>query len=234
MSNAPARAAGGPLGPEQALALVIAVAVAWNLIGNLLLPSAWYVPANLIVAALVVAVARQAALSYEALGLAPRDLGRGAMVGFGAALAIAVVIGLGLLLFRSAFEDPDVAGDNRFDRWFVPLARIPLGTAVYEEVLFRSAILGLLLVLRGRRAAVLWSSLLFGLWHVVPAWETSTGSALSVAGAVLGTVAVTTAAGIGFSLLRVWSRSVLAAVIAHSAISSFAYLAALVALDVIG
>ena len=44
---------------------------------------------------------------------------------------------------------------------------------------------------------------------------------------------MTTAAGVGFALLRVWSRSVIAPVIAHSAVSSLADVAALVALDII-
>jgi membrane protease YdiL (CAAX protease family) len=45
-------------------------------------------------------------------------------------------------------------------------------------------------------------------------------------GVVAGTVAATTAAGVGFSLLRLRSGSVLAPVIVHAAINSSAFIAA--------
>jgi membrane protease YdiL (CAAX protease family) len=44
-------------------------------------------------------------------------------------------------------------------------------------------------------------------------------------------VVVTTVAGIVFALLRVWSRSIVAPVLAHWATNSLAYAAALLALD---
>ena len=47
------------------------------------------------------------------------------------------------------------------------LARIPVGTAVFEEVAFRGVLPGLIARTTTEPAAVGLSSLLFGLWHVL-------------------------------------------------------------------
>ena len=221
--------------PWWLLAAVLAIATAWNIIGNLALPGAWYVPANLAVAAVLLALAWRAGLDADDLAVRPGDLGRGLLVGLGAAAVIAAVLALALVIpaLDGALESDDVLADSTTDRWFVPLVRIPLGTAVFEEVLFRSVLLGALLTRWSTRTALAASSALFGLWHVVPAWETTSGSAAATTGAIVGTVVVTTVAGLLFGGLRLWSRSVVAPILAHIGTNSFAYVAALVALDLL-
>ena len=216
-------------------AAFLVAAIAWNLIGNLALPDAWYVPANLVVAAALVAGARAIGLEWGELGLDRKSLGRGALIGLAAAALVALVIGLGLIVpaIESYFEDDGVAEDSTFDRWYVPLVRIPLGTAVFEEVLFRSVLLAVAVRLWGLRRAVASTSILFGLWHVVPAWESSSGSAAATVGVIGATVLITTVAGVLFAVLRVWSGSVLAPVLAHWATNSLSYGAALLALETI-
>lgn len=196
---------------------------------------AWYVPANLVVAAVLLAIAWRAGLDADDLAVRPGDLGRGLLVGLSAAAVVAAVLALALAIpaLDGALESDDVLADSTTDRWFVPLVRIPLGTAVFEEVLFRSVLLGALLTRWSTRTALAASSLLFGLWHVVPACETTSGSAVATAGAIVGTVVVTTVAGLLFGGLRLWSRSVAAPILAHIGTNSFAYVAALVALDLI-
>ncbi len=192
-------------------------------------------PANLAVAASLLIIARAAGLRTDVLGLSRDRVRRGLMVGLGTAavIALAFVVALQFSEFDGAFESDDVRADSDFDRWFVPLVRIPLGTALFEEILFRSVLLGAMLVLFGRIRAVLVSSLVFGLWHIVPAWESASGSGLVVGGSIVGTVLVTTLGGIGFALLRLWSGSVVAPILAHSATNSFAYVSALIALDLL-
>ena len=46
--------------------------------------------------------------------------------------------------------------------------RIPLETALAEEIIFRGVLLGLGLRTRPRLGAVVSSSIWFGLWHVYP------------------------------------------------------------------
>lgn len=67
----------------------------------------------------------------------------------------------------------------------------------------------------------------------VPSWETTDGGAGAVAGVVVFTVIVTTFAGVVFALLRIWSKSIVAPILAHAASNSFSYLAAIVALELI-
>jgi membrane protease YdiL (CAAX protease family) len=220
---------------QFALAAIFGFAVAWNLLGNLVLPGAWYVPANLAAAGFLLVAARWAELSWEELGLGRPEVWRGVVIGLTAATIVLLVIGLGLLVpaAESFFQDDGVAADSDVDRWFVPLVRIPLGTAVFEEILFRSVFFAFVVRLRDVRTGIIATSIVFGLWHIVPAWESTSGSAIGTVGAIVGTVVVTTVAGIVFALLRVWSRSIVAPVLAHWATNSLAYAAALVALDLV-
>ena len=67
------------------------------------------------------------------------------------------------------------------------MVRIPLGTAVAEETIFRGAVLGLLTQRHPRARAVAVSSALFGCWHVLPTLDTL---ALNPVGEAVGDDAV--------------------------------------------
>ena len=217
------------------ISTVLTLAVVWNLVGNLWLPGWLYIPANLAIASLLVLVARRAGLSWSELGLARDDVGRGLLYGLAAFVLIGAVLALGLVVppVEDALHDDSVRDASGFDRWFVPLVRIPLGTALFEEILFRSVLLGGLLLSMRTWKAVAVSSLIFGLWHIVPAWETTEGGAWAITGTVIGTVAITSLGGVLFGTLRVGSRSILAPILAHTATNSLAYAAAIVAIEVL-
>jgi membrane protease YdiL (CAAX protease family) len=221
---------------RRPLAAVLALAAVWNVAGNLLLPSAWYVPANLTAAVVAVWIARHAGLSARELGLRREDVVRGARVGLLAAGVVAAALAIAAVAPAAAsfLEDDVVRSDSAAMRWFRPLVRIPFGTVVFEELLFRSVLFAMVARHRGEATAVALTAVLFGLWHVAPAWETAEGSGAAVIGSNVGTVALTTAAGVLFGLLRRWSDSVVAPMLAHWATNSLAYLAALVWIDLIG
>ena len=219
-----------------ALALVLFLLVVWNPVGNLQLPGAFYVPANIAVAGLAVVIARLAGSTWVELGLDRETLPRGLRVGAVSALVVGVAVAAVVLVpaFRSFFESDAVAADSGLEHWFIPAVRIPIGTAVFEELLFRSVLFALLVRLRDVRVAVIMSSIVFGLWHIVPAWESAADGAGAIAGAVVGTVAITMVAGVIFALLRVRSGSVVASMMAHAAVNSFSYLGALVVVEHLG
>jgi membrane protease YdiL (CAAX protease family) len=212
------------------------VTLAYSAVLNALLPEAAHVPANLAAAATVVTLARQDGASFADLGLSRDSLGAGARVGF--AVAAPIVAGIGLAARAPAtgryFNDARVLGASRRRAAYETAVRIPLGTALGEELLFRGALLGLF----GRRystaKAVAASSLLFGLWHVLPALQSvadnppdeTADESLRTLALVAGTVAATAAAGVGLAVLRLRSRSILAPVIVHAAINSSAFIAA--------
>jgi membrane protease YdiL (CAAX protease family) len=87
---------------------------------------------------------------------------------------------------------------------------------------------------RSPATAVLWTSLLFGTWHVLPTIDHYQGNPASDLAAdpgrgrrltVLATTLTTATAGGVFAWLRLRSGSVLAPILAHAAVDASAYLA---------
>jgi membrane protease YdiL (CAAX protease family) len=212
------------------------VTLAYGALLNELLPDATHVPANLAAAATVLTMARRADVSFADLGLSPESLRAGARVGFTVAAPIAAGIGLAARapVTGPYFSDARVLRASRRRAAYEAAIRIPIGTALCEELLFRGALLALFRRRYSTAGAVAVSSLLFGCWHVLPALQSvadnsSDGTpdeSLRTLSLVVGTVAATTVAGVGLALLRLRSRSILAPVIVHAAINSSAFIAA--------
>ena len=211
--------------------------LAWNAAVNRVVPSPAYVPANLAAAGLSLAAARQAGVSAAELGLDRQRAGRGLRVGLAAAAPVVAVVAVGAALpatRRFLVEDRRATTGGAGYALYHTLVRIPLGTAVAEEALFRGALLGLLTQRHPRARAVAVSSALFGCWHVLPTLDTlalnplgaTVGDRAGTGGAVLASVAVTALAGLGFSWLRFRGDSVVAPVVAHAALNSSAFAAA--------
>jgi len=207
------------------VAVVVVVLVAHNLVGNLLLPSSLYVPVNLLVAAALLLLARADGISAEELGLDRSALARGATVGLAAFLVVTAVLLLGAAVpsTRRVFADQraaDLAGPAVA---YQALVRIPLGTVVLEEVAFRGVLLAALTRATSTSAAVVWSSAVFGLWHIVPTIEAlRTNDVDSRFVGVAAAVVVTAVAGAGFAALRLHSGSLVAPALAHVATNSVA------------
>ncbi|HXY70990.1 MAG TPA: CPBP family intramembrane glutamic endopeptidase [Actinomycetota bacterium] len=216
-------------GIEAACALTLA----YSYVVNRLVPEAWYVPANLTAAAGFVALARGTGATWTDLGLRSDRVGRGLRVGLTAAVPIAAVVAIGIVVpeTRRYFADQRVMV-GRGTALFDTLVRIPLGTAFCEELIFRGAILGMLLRRRTPIEATAISALLFGLWHVFPTLDTLhlnpvgtyvEGDWIRTTGAVAGAICVTAAAGLGFAWLRLRANSVVASMIAHGALNVAAF-----------
>jgi uncharacterized protein len=209
--------------------VVLLAAFVWNWFAKVWLPSTAWVPANIAITVCLVAVARGKGMSWAELGMRRDRLTRGFVVGIVAAAAILLVLAIGVALSatRPFFEDAQVAADTVGYRFFNQFVRIPLGTVVLEETLFR----GLLMALALRRwsvvTAVFVTSAIFGLWHIVPI----TGSTADLLDVILSTVAVTTIGGVLFAWLRLRANSILAPMLAHVATNSLGYLAAVIALQ---
>lgn len=108
--------------------------------------------------------------------------------------------------------------------------RIPLGTALVEEILFRGVLLGILMQSYSPLTATIIAAVVFGLWHIVPSinsiesnnavQERMRKKSLHTAGSVLGIVIVTTLAGLFFGWLRIISGTILTTWLVHWAINS--------------
>jgi uncharacterized protein len=191
---------------------------------------------NLATAAGLTAFARHAGCSRADLGIGAGDARSGLRVGLGAAAVAggAVALGAALPATGRCFHDRRVREVGRGEAVYHVVVRIPLATALAEELQFRGALLALFRQRRSPAAAVLWTSLLFGVWHVLPTVAHYQGNPASdlVADpgrgrrlAVLVTTLSTAGAGGVFAWLRLRSRSVLAPVLAHAAVNVSAYLA---------
>jgi membrane protease YdiL (CAAX protease family) len=217
-------------------AVGVAVLALHNLAVNRLLPAPAGAALNLASAAGLSAFARHAGCSSAELGIGVEDAGRGLRVGLGAAAVAASGVALGAALpgTRRFFSDRRVSDVAWGEAAYHLAVRIPLATALAEEVLFRGVLLALFRQRRSPAAAVVGTSLLFGAWHVLPTIDHYQGNPASdlLAGpaggrrlAVLVTTLSTTGAGGVFAWLRLRSGSVLAPVLAHTAINASAYLA---------
>jgi uncharacterized protein len=179
-----------------------------------------------VVALLLVVLARRAGLSWDELGMSRRNLAKG---GAYAAAAVAVVaIGYAaatlLPITRAAFLDV---------RYHLPAGRamvsafvvVPLGTVLLEEIAFRGVLLALVHRHRGMAWATVVSSVLFGLWHILPSLRLGRANSAMAASvgpgphgqvlAILVAVAFTTLAGLILCELRRRSGSLLAAAGLH-------------------
>jgi membrane protease YdiL (CAAX protease family) len=218
------------------LGITVGFLAAYNVVGNLFLPSAWYVPANLAAAAVVWWLARRDGLGLADAGLALAHAGRGARLGLGTAALVAAVIAAGAFIraTRSWFVDERAVVDSAAALLFQVLIRVPLGTVVLEEIAFR----GVLPAMFEQHGMTPWravwaSAALFGLWHVIPAYEgVAANAAINADGPLAKAVAVglaclsTVPAGLVFSWLRIRSDSLVAPFVGHWSTNGFSYLAA--------
>ncbi len=213
------------------IALVVLILAVANVMSNRVVPSALYVPWNASVAIGLIALGRRFE-SDRRLGLAEWKRG----FQFGMVLVVATVAILLMGLAMPAVND--LFQDRRVDSGvatllYQTLIRIPLGTVLLEEIAFRSVLPALVAARSGVVRGSVVASIVFGLWHVLPALNINTvnpvaadvfgdgiaGKVAAVTFAVLGTFL----AGLWFCLIRYRSRSVLAPMLAHVATNSIGF-----------
>lgn len=216
--------------------LVAAALLVWSVAANLVVGEHLYVARNLIACTLLLVVARATGSGWRDLGLDRATVRAGLRWGAAAAIVVVLVVALGVLLrdvvpfVDALLADRRAHLDGAQLAWAV-FVRIPIGTALFEELAFRGLLLASLLQVTSTPRAVTWSSLAFGLWHIAPTIvalrlnDVAVGS-LAGLGAIAGAVAVTTLAGAAFALLRLATGNLLAPVLAHWATNAVALVAA--------
>lgn len=143
-------------------------------------------------ASFAIGVAALSRTSVERLGL--RNTVDG--LKWGAAASAIPVLGSAVVAVIPALRRRVRPSEDDLAEWV--LFRIPVGTVLTEELMFRG-------VLHAASPAL--SPIFFGLWHIHPA--------RAAGDTVIGTVLATTAAGVVFSWLRARSGSVLAPALLH-------------------
>lgn len=206
--------------PGVALLAAVAVLAGANVARSLVVPGGAHLAFNLATAAAVVAVGLVAGLGVDGLGLGRATAPAGARLGALAFTAITAVVLAGVVIGVVA---DDAARVDRGELLLRALVLIPVGTVLVEELAFRGVVDGLLRATGLRPAVALAAgAVLFGLWHVLPAWRGGSSGLDGIDAPVqaLLTFGATTVAGLGFSWLRVRSGSLVAPMLAHLATNS--------------
>jgi membrane protease YdiL (CAAX protease family) len=210
--------------------LVTLALVAYNNVANLWPPfnRAAYVPANLVAAGALLAIAVTALdLSWRDLGLSDLSMGDA-----GAGLAVGAAVASPLLLLAHTERGARLIADRRVSGLrgrallYQTVVRVPLGTALFEELAFRGVLFAAWRA-AGELTAYAVSSVVFGIWHVAPA-ATMVRLNTPHAGLVrplAGTLVLTALAGAGLTWLRVETGSLAAPVALHATLNSLATLA---------
>jgi len=187
-------------------------------------------PANLGAAVALAGLARVSGVRPSELGLSRAKVGRGTRIGLAAAapLAGASAMAVANPRTRRLLTDERITGTSATEAVFETIVRIPLETALAEEVIFRGVLLALGMRSRSRGWAIVTSSTLFGLWHVVPTLGALARSAngrpdARATSSTAAVVATTAIAGVGFAWLRLRAGSVLAPSLAHAALNMVAF-----------
>jgi len=212
------------LGPPAASALLVGGLTGANLARSALVPGGWHLAFNLGIGVFAAGVAVAAGLGAADLGLGRATLVPGLRLG-GAAFAVVTVGVVGLGLLGALTDDrADVSAGSMLLR---AVLVIPLGTVLVEELAFRGTLHALLDRVGGPRWTWVVGAVLFGLWHVFPAWRGgAVDTDLAEVGRVAtttGTLVATTLAGLVFVWLRVRSDSLVAPVLAHLATNSVTF-----------
>jgi uncharacterized protein len=191
-----------------------------------LLPQRFQVPAGLACASVVSALATKKGADFKDQGLSADDAPRGVVYGVLAAIPIAALIGAGHGFgpSRALYKSDQAMTASTGRAAYQVFVRIPLGTALPEEIVFRGAVLGLLSRQHGELRATAISSLLFGIWHI-PAVLTSPEGSLPLdkhrlVGRtiwIFGSVLATALSGFLLCWLRFRSGSIVAPWMAHTA-----------------
>jgi membrane protease YdiL (CAAX protease family) len=217
----------------RCLAETVGVLVAFNIARSLGLLGPTLVSAAILCLAMAL-IAWRARASWDDLGLRRDALAAGWRWGMGAlAVVLLVLLAAAVLPATRGFLHDSRAAISGGRMLYGLVVTILLGTVIPEELAFRGVLLGFALHVYRKWRAVLLTSALFGLWHIAPTLHTMSGNATvrhtSPVLVVLGAVAVTFAAGVIFSWLRLRSESLIAPAIAHFATNGLALAVAWVA-----
>ena len=117
------------------------------------------------------------------------------------------------------FHDSRIAAMNAREFVAHTVLRIPVVSALAEEVLFRGVVWALLASIGGTPFALIGSSVAFGLWHVVVSAHQAKRLDTPMARWIAGSVVATFAAGMGFGLIRLLTGSVWAPAVVHATIN---------------
>jgi len=228
----PEQEAGLPWWP---VAVVIVTLLILNIVNNRVAPQTHYLLWSFGGSVALLAIGLLDGNTWTDMGLGWAYLLPGlvwAAVCIGAVTAV-YLVGSAFRRTRAAFHDERISDLTGARLMFQALVEVPFGTVLLEEIAFRAVLFSMLTRRYGLTWGVIISSVLFGLWHVLPSIGTheqnpALGSVVGggLRGNILAvglSVLTTTLAGVLFAGLRLVSGSVLAPMGLHWATNGLGY-----------
>jgi|GEM_PF-5747268 len=172
--------------------------------------------------------------SLSDLGLSPKQLKKSLPISFIVIVMILLGIALAFFINSEAFKD-ERYNQSLKDALLYTFLLLPIKTVLIEELIFRGAVLVSLQKKYSFRTSAIVSSLLFGLWHILPSRNIETSLIPDFVGVfekpilISGIVLATFCAGYILCLLRKRFDSLYVPIFAHWTINGsaiiFAYFA---------
>ena len=202
-------------------------------------PSLSVLPLNLLLAVLLVVLAhRWFGIRWKELGIAPSGLCHGVHWG----VLLSVIIATVLMSLAWAKPDAFRCGDSRVVNYGIGLfllhvlVRIPFGTALAEEVIFRGVLFATIRRWSSATGAIAISALFFGLWHIAPtlallnATERVSGCPNQTT-VLISALIFTLGAGVVFALLRLRTGTIELPILVHATYNAIGLIATYIALS---
>lgn len=204
---------------HPATVLIIGLILAYGFILARYIPDKLHLIANSVAALLAVGFGIWNGLDFETLGLNLHLATKGIVVTAACSVGIMLIAGVVALLVpgRQLSKLPQVMRPGKIA--YETAVRIPLSTALSEEILFRGVLLAMLLQHSSAVTSVIICSIVFGLWHVMPSSRDHRESA------VLPIILATAVAGVFFCWLRIVAGSIIAPWLVHWTVNAAALLA---------
>ena len=215
----------------QEIALIALILLYGTVLAKLV-PAKYHILLNIGIAFVAIMLGFGFGLTLSEMGMGLSYVIKGILI----ALALSAIITIGTLIiavipsFRRFFLGENLAHAKGPLIMFEAAIRIPFSTALIEEVLFRGVLLGLLLTHYDTLTALIYASVVFGLWHIFPtiaSLEQNDAAAIIVgkkrsrqAIGIFGAVTVTAIAGMLFGYARILANSILAPWLIHWSINS--------------
>jgi len=232
----------GVIYPEQVeglpwwpLLLVGIALIVFNIVNNRVAPQTHYLLWSFVGSVVLLAIGFLDGNNFTDMGLGFAYLLPG-LIWAGVSIAAVTAVYLIGSIFkktREAFADERIGALSGGRLLFQSLVEVPLGTVFFEEIAFRAVLFSMLARRFDLTTAIVVSAILFGLWHILPSIGTHENNpALGgmVGGgrrgnilAVMASVLTTTLAGILFTLMRIFSGSVIAPMGFHWATNGLGY-----------
>ena len=195
----------------------------YNVLRSWVVPDDAHFVLNVGVGLTVIAAAGAIGLDHRDVGLGWEHLADGLRVGALAFACVALIVAIAVSPLSPLTVTDDRVDISSGELLLRAAIVIPVGTVLFEELLFRGVLHNLLRSQLDLMHATVIGAAFFGAWHLAPVWFRYTDAGIfdpERLAALAGTFVATFTAGLGFLWLRHRAQHLAAPILAHTATNS--------------